>query len=199
MENTNQYNLISYFCHSLDQTKLAPTDYNSLWFSKDLINTIICMNNTMFWCPKSRNKLFEYLSKYPKRRSQLISAVYKAQRDTFTILAYSPYINDQWQHTYAKFYIFSSFISGLCKQNCQEFKSFLGEFKPVLACRNHEKQEHSVLDDFVSVMIKFLNFSGVSFNKDKEEYPSDRLSTILLTESIMRCIIEMITGPCRSN
>lgn len=199
MENTNQTNLISYVCHSLGSLDHSTCEYNSLWFSKTHINTIIFLNNTMYWCPKTRIKLFEYLQKNPDVQQRLIGVIYKGLRDCFSILAYGPFFNDQWEIIFSKFYIFSSFIKGLCKQNCQEFKLFLGEFIPDLHCRNYSDQNTSVLSDLVNVQLKFLNFSGISFNKDVHEYPSDRLSTILLTDQLMRCIIDMLTGPCKPN
>lgn len=199
MENTNQTNLISYVCHSLDTLDHRTCEYNSLWFSKSHINTIIFLNNTMHWCKKTRHKLFEYLQAYPAVQQHLIGTIYKGLRDCFTLLAYGPFFNEQWEIIFSKFIIFASFIKGLCKQNCQEFKMFLGEFVPDLHCKHHTAQNYSVLEDLVTVLIKFLNFSGISFNKDPYEYPSDRLGTILLTDQLMRCAIDMLTGPCKPN
>ena len=199
MENTNQSNLVSYACHAMDSLDHRICEYNSLWFSKAHINTIVFLNNTMYWCPKTRIKLYEYLQRHPKMQQKIIANIYKGLRDSFTILAYGPFINEQWEIMFSKFYIFASFIKGLCKQNCQEFKIFLGEFKPDLHCKIHLAQDSSVLLDLVNVFLKFINFSGISFNKEANEYPSDRLGTILLTESMLRCIIDMLTGPCKLN
>jgi hypothetical protein len=199
MENTNQANLISYVCHSLDTLDHQTCQYNSLWFSKSHINTIVFLNNTMNWCQKTRYKLYEYLGTHKAVQQKLIGTIYKGLRDCFTLLAYGPFFNEQWEIIFSKFIIFASFIKGLCKQNCQEFKIFLGEFIPDLHCKSHATLNYSVLEDLFSVLLKFLNFSGISFNKDSLEYPSDRLSTILLTDQVMRCLIDMLTGPCKLN
>lgn len=199
MENTNQANLVSYVCNSLASVDHRVCEYNSLWFSKMHINTIVFFNNTMYWCPKTRTKLYEYLHTHPKMKQKIIATIYKGLRDCFTILAYGPFMNEQWELMFSKYFILTSFIKGLCKQNCQEFKIFLGEFKPDLHCKNHLELESTVLGDIVNVFLKFINFSGISFNKEANEYPSDRLGTILLTESMLRCIIDMLTGPCKPN
>ena len=199
MEDMNQFNLVSFVCEALDSIEYNSWSYKSLWFDRNSMNIITFLNNTMYWCPKTRIKFYEFLKKHPVARTKLISIIYKGLRDTFSILAYSPFINEHWEIIYSKFYIFTSFIEGLCKQNCQDFKKFLGEFKPSLKCSNHMKKDNSVLIDLSSVLTKFLNFSGISFNKGNKENPSDRLSTIMITESIMRCIIDMLTGPCEPN
>ena len=88
---------------------------------------------------------------------------------------------------------------GLCKQNCQEFKSFLGEFVPDLHCASHRKQKLTLLGDMMNVLVKFLHYSGVSFNKSMSEKASDRLSTVGVTDLMVRCVIDMLSGPCRAN
>ena len=176
MENTNQTNLISYVCHSLGSLDHSTCEYNSLWFSKTHINTIIFLNNTMYWCPKTRIKLFEYLQKNPDVQQRLIGVIYKGLRDCFSILAYGPFFNDQWEIIFSKFYIFSSFIKGLCKQNCQEFKLFLGEFIPDLHCRNHADQNTSVPPNSRPQLILFppvQNYKYMDIELDEAVITSD--------------------------
>jgi hypothetical protein len=199
MENVNQRNLISCLVNALDSLDTSVTSYNSIWFDKSAIQLITFLNNTMFWSTKTRSKLFDYFEMYPKKRDRIISAIYKGLRETFAILAYSPFYNDQWEVVFSKYYMFCTFIRGTCKQNCQEFKTFYGEFVPAFDCPNHRRLNHTVLFDLAHVMNKFLHFSGLSFNKSAVEKPSDRLSTINITELLMRCMIDFLTGPCKSN
>ena len=199
MEDANQANLVSYCCQALENVSFQVSSYNSLWYSKSSLNTIIFLNNTMFWCPNTRKKLFEYLDKYPDRRTRIISNIYKGFRDSFTILAYTPFFTEQLECIFSRFYIFGSFIRGICNQNCQEFKSLLGTFIAKVDCPNYSALRQPVLVDLTNVLIKFFNFSGVSFNKKDDEFPSDRLSKSFLLTVVLRCIIDMVTGPCKQN
>jgi hypothetical protein len=198
MEHINQQNLISYICHDLNRMQISTSSFDSLWSSNGFLNTVIFLNNIVYSCSKTRVKLYDYLDKHKSMRDHIISVIYKTLRDAFTILSYTPFTSDNWETTYAKFFVCTSFIRGLCKQNCQEFKRFLGSFKPEFKAMSLDGQE-SILTDLSKVLMKYLNFSGISFNKTDEEFPSDRLSTVILTEGVFRCIIDMLTGPCKQN
>ena len=112
--------------------------------------------------------MFIYLKENRVAMESLISSVYKGMRDSFTMLVFSPFDNDYWEYIWSKFYIFTSFIQGLCKENCQEFKIYLGNFKPDLGCEVHRMQEISLLDDLQTLLMKYMNFSGLCKNKNVE-------------------------------
>lgn len=199
MGNLNQRNLVTYVVNWLDVLDLDAASSDSLWVNRQALDMVIFLDNTMYWCPQSRIKLFECLEKDPEKREKLLSIIYKGQRDSFCLLSYSPFFNSKWQELFAHFYVCSSFIMQLCKQNCQEFKTFLGEFVPDLGCGNHRKLKLSLLLDSSAVLIKYMYFSGISSNKSPLERQSDRLSTVYVSETMMRGIIDMLTGPCVSN
>jgi hypothetical protein len=58
-------------------------------------------------------------------------------------------------------------MQGLCKQNFDPFKKFLGSLEPEFFPTSAEHQETSILKDITRVTIKFLNFSGLSKNNEQ--------------------------------
>jgi hypothetical protein len=44
----------------------------------------------------------------------------------------------------------------------------LGNFKPDLGCEVHRMQEISLLDDLQTLLMKYMNFSGLCKNKNVE-------------------------------
>lgn len=199
MEDNNQRNMISYIVSSLSTIQLDVGSRHSLWQDRNSLALLIFINNSLFWCSKTRKALYNYLNKNKEQMDRLISAVYKGMRDSFTMLAFSPFDNDNWEYIWSKFYIFSSFIQGLCKENCQEFKKYLGNFQPALGCEVHKNRKLTLLDDLQSLLLKYMMFSGLSKNKNPNIIPSDKISIIPTLSRLMRCIIEMQTGPCRPN
>ena len=199
MGSVNQTNLVAYIMSWLGSLEIDPASPDSLWVNKAAVQMIIFLDNTMFWCPQARLKLFLHLEKLPEKREKLLSTVYKMMRDSFNLISYAPYFNRNWETTFASYYICSSFIMCLCKENCQEFKILLGDFVPNLGCSKHLKLKQSLLMDCNSVLTKYLYFSGLSFNKSNFERPSDRLNSIQVVEIMIRTIIDMLTGPCKPN
>ena len=199
MGNINQKNLVGFLANLLSEMDSHVTSRNSIWVSKKLLQLLIILTNTLHWCPNARIKLYEYLEQYPTVRDNILTVVYKGVRNSFTMLAYSPYCNLPWQYVFSRFFIFSSFLNVLCKHNCQDFKEALGAIQLNLQCQNHRKMKHTILTDLMSVMVKYLQSTGVSSNKSPLEKNSDKLSNMLVVELGLRCITDMITGPCKQN
>lgn len=74
-----------------------------------------------------------------------------------------------------------------------------GVFEPNLRCAVHSAKKETVLTGICDLLVKFVNFSGVAYNKSPEECSSDRLGAIVTLEVTMRNLIDMVTGPCKQN
>lgn len=157
------------------------------------------LNNLMFWTGKSKLALFQAMTDSPEQIKHLIQVVYKGMRDSFTMLAYCPFESEVLETVWAKFYLFSSFMQGLCKQNFDPFKTFLGSYIPEFLQTESEHQGVSILEDMSRLTIKFLSYSGLGKNNQSEIVPSDQISFIPVLERLMRCQIDMLTGPCEEN
>ena len=199
MEENNQKNLVSYILSALHMIQLDVKSELSFWQDTHSLNLLIFLNNCLYWCSSTRKAMHGYLSENVNHMENLISAVYKGMRDSFAILAFSPFDNKSWEVIYSKYYIFSSFIQGLCKENCQEFKEYLGEFRPNLKSVEHQKRNLPLILDLENLLIKYLLFSGVSSNTTSKILQSDHIVMIPTLERLFRCLIDMLTGPSRKN
>ena len=120
-------------------------------------------------------------------------------RDAIQIVAYSPFHDSSFEETWSIFYLVSSFFQNSCQENFLDFKNYFGQIVPDLGCRQHKTQNLSLIEDLQSVLLKFLWFSGLSRNKSPNILISDKLVSTPTVVRIFRCIISMVTGPCRSN
>lgn len=147
MEEKNQKNLISYIISSLSSLESSVRSRNSFWQDNNSFNLLIFLNNSLYWSGKTRTVLYTYLQENKADTEAMISAVHKGMRDAFMNLLFSPFDNYYWEYIWSKYYVFCSFLQGLCKENCQEFKKFLGVFKSDLGCELHRSKQLSVMDD----------------------------------------------------
>lgn len=132
---------------------------------------------------------------------QFISFICKLDSDLMNFLSTEPTQNAIWWNICELYALTNRFLKSQCEGNCQEFKEFVGEFKPFDQQDDSFNSEESSIVAFKANQLIYL-FKSSLICENKEPYvkptDQDRRMIPMLTPLII-CLNEMCSGPCLQN